>query len=128
MRWAEELESGKYIQGKGLLAPEGKFCCLGVLCEMAAQEDVVQRYRDAIFLGDTSNLVEYVAYGIDADGFNDVNHETLPQGVMEWCDAGSPAPGFTGEKGERIFLTGMNDDGAPFTEIAAEIRKHWAEL
>ena len=30
IRWATELESGKYEQGKGFLFSDGKYCCLGV--------------------------------------------------------------------------------------------------
>lgn len=33
IEWADELQSGKYEQGKGLLKSDGRYCCLGVLCE-----------------------------------------------------------------------------------------------
>lgn len=29
--WLEALRSGKYVQGKGKLLRDGKYCCLGVL-------------------------------------------------------------------------------------------------
>ena len=33
--WIEALTSGEYKQGKGALNPaKGKFCCLGVLCDL----------------------------------------------------------------------------------------------
>jgi hypothetical protein len=34
-KWVEALRSGEYKQGKGLLAEDNKFCCLGVLCEVS---------------------------------------------------------------------------------------------
>ena len=33
-KWIEALRSGKYEQGKHYLKVNGKFCCLGVLCEV----------------------------------------------------------------------------------------------
>lgn len=37
--WIDALRSGKYKQGRGQLRSAGnKFCCLGVLCNLHAQE------------------------------------------------------------------------------------------
>jgi hypothetical protein len=33
-KWVEALESGEYEQGQGCLNGSGKFCCLGVLCDL----------------------------------------------------------------------------------------------
>lgn len=33
-KWVEALRSGKYEQGKYYLSKGGKFCCLGVLCDV----------------------------------------------------------------------------------------------
>ena len=33
-QWTAALRSGDYIQGKGYLNTNGKFCCVGVLCEI----------------------------------------------------------------------------------------------
>lgn len=33
-KWVDALRSGKYQQGAGCLSAEGKFCCLGVACEV----------------------------------------------------------------------------------------------
>ena len=32
--WVAALRSGKYKQGKSTLMYEGKYCCLGVLCDI----------------------------------------------------------------------------------------------
>ena len=36
--WVAALRSGEYAKGKGALRANGKFCCLGVLCNLHAQE------------------------------------------------------------------------------------------
>jgi len=48
-KWVAALRSGEYSQGEGVLkdVPEGdstpKYCCLGVLCEIAVQEGVIKK-------------------------------------------------------------------------------------
>lgn len=40
-KWVDALRSGEYKQGHGQLrggAQQGKYCCLGVLCDVAAKE------------------------------------------------------------------------------------------
>lgn len=34
-KWCEALESGNYKQGTKRLRKDGKYCCLGVLCDVA---------------------------------------------------------------------------------------------
>ena len=33
-KWVAALRSGEYQQGQGLMCHEGKYCCLGVLCDI----------------------------------------------------------------------------------------------
>ena|SRR5271166_6400443 len=33
-KWVDALRSGNYLQGMGWLAYEGRYCCLGVLCDV----------------------------------------------------------------------------------------------
>ena len=45
--WVKALYSGKYRQGKGALRPsKGTFCCLGVLCDLAAKDGGQQWTND----------------------------------------------------------------------------------
>lgn len=44
-QWVEALESGEYEQGIGSLCSEGKYCCLGVACEVMGVEKT--------YIGDT---------------------------------------------------------------------------
>lgn len=37
-RWLTALRSGEYEQGTGALCKDGKYCCLGVACELFAEE------------------------------------------------------------------------------------------
>lgn len=38
VKWIAALRSGDYEQGKGALHKDGKFCCLGVLCDLAKKD------------------------------------------------------------------------------------------
>lgn len=44
-RWVEALRSGRYKQGRGVLwnPSDNTFCCLGVLCEIAREDGIVER-------------------------------------------------------------------------------------
>jgi hypothetical protein len=37
-KWVNALRSGKYEQYKGALTKDGKYCCLGVACEISSIE------------------------------------------------------------------------------------------
>jgi len=38
-KWLAALRSGDYVQGNTFLLKDGKYCCLGVLCELAAKDN-----------------------------------------------------------------------------------------
>lgn len=42
-QWVAALRSGEYKQGHGVLESNGRFCCLGVLCDLAVKAGVVKR-------------------------------------------------------------------------------------
>jgi hypothetical protein len=119
--WAAALDSGQYIQGTGQLRekyrnPHEKttntFCCLGVLCNMHAQEhpEIARLETDPTeYLGESG---------------------LLPTEVMDWA-------GMIGDGGEFGFgskasvdsLVAANDDaGMDFKQIAKLIRKEWKNL
>jgi hypothetical protein len=50
-KWLEALRSGKYAQGRNALLHEGKYCCLGVLCD--AHDIAIETERDTILDGST---------------------------------------------------------------------------
>lgn len=120
-RWVEALESGKYRQGRGYLNREGRFCCLGVLCELAADEGVVDRVTRVGLDGN------YVNYG----GCSAV----LPDEVISWAGLASPNPPvryqdtYGGDSFLRVSdLVFENDgNGRTFWEIANLIRTNYLD-
>lgn len=121
--WLRRLRSGDYKQGESRLKQQPdvsfgekqpQFCCLGVLCVMAAEAGVVtvSSYRvgswtEWSFNGDTS---------------------ALPQGVMEWAgivgmDALGKEVWEEGGPDDTPSLAGLNDGGTTFVDIADIIEK-----
>lgn len=103
--WVAELRSGTFEQGKGFLSREGKYCCLGVLCELAVEygaEVTVSPYR---------SRDDVKAYDRQA--------HTLPQSVMEWSGLQEHNPFLV-----LLFLADdtslatLNDAGFTFDQIA----------
>jgi hypothetical protein len=106
-KWAAALESGEYKQGKGQLRKGDKFCALGVLCNLHAQEHpeiaAKQRFKSS-YLGSS---------------------DLLPEEVQDWADMCS----HDGYIYYNTNLMHMNDvRGKTFPEIAKVIRKYWKEL
>lgn len=128
-RWAEELRSGKYAQGRARLRkkpPRGpeQFCCLGVLCEIAVADGVIEPGSPSGPRADGSLCWMYgkspeMAY--------------LPREVVKWAKMDSDQ-GLVGAQaallpGEQPTLADMNDlAGADFEKIADFILKHQDHL
>ena len=106
-KWAAALASGEYKQGKGQLRKGDKFCCLGVLCNLHAQEHpeiAAKQKHKSTYLGEKGEL---------------------PEHVQEWAGMNSADGYITYNAG----LIGMNDiEGKSFAEIAKVIRKEWKRL
>lgn len=111
--WVAALESGDYEQGVSLLAYEDgesmKYCCLGVLCELAVEAGVAIKRK-------VGNTVTYGDNEYDA---------TLPPVVMFWAGIEQEEGQFTDRLGDNKYLAALNDDGMPFTEIAGIIRERF---
>lgn len=103
--WAEALESGEYQQVKGSLQFAGRYCCLGVACEVAIKHGVPVKRGNSIMAG--------VASYDNATG-------ALPVSVQEWL--GVPANPFLKDD----VATNWNDSrGASFGVIAEAIREEF---
>lgn len=106
-KWAQALESGEYKQARHALRKGDKFCCLGVLCNIHAQEHpeiAVQQKRKQHYLNEDA---------------------ILPHPVQEWAGLATP----NGKLKSYDALTVLNDyTELTFPEIAKVIRKHWKEL
>lgn len=116
-RWIAALRSGEYEQGTATLrGTDGKYCCLGVLCELAVADGVVGRA--------TRDTFGYF-YRSTADPA-DSQKSYLPLAVQQWAglDSSSPripnVPHFMGEPD----LASLNDSGSfSFHAIADIIEK-----
>lgn len=64
--WVEALRSGEYQQGVGRLAMGGRHCCLGVACEVAIKEGIIDRYDPEAF-GLPIPVAEWLGFG---DNYN----------------------------------------------------------
>jgi len=78
--WLERLRSNKYEQGEVYLCRNGKYCCLGVLCEIAAEQGIVEKVTEkyakiGFFVASEEPVVHY-------DGKNAL----LPHSVEKWAE------------------------------------------
>ena len=93
--WVEALRSGKYEQGRATLFADGKFCCLGVACDLFAEEfglHVSENRGRRSYNGRSAYLPDPLC---DALGLADIGGEYIGHS-----------------------LTDLNDRGATFAEIA----------
>lgn len=124
----KRLRSGQYKQGQSALRSRvhiagepDRFCCLGVLCEMAEEARVVDRLP-----ADPDDGTYWYSNGNSEDG----NNIYLPDSVVDWAGIVSDIEKEQahneyyyeqkGQFGEGKFesLAVMNDDGMPFSNIA----------
>jgi regulator of RNase E activity RraB len=107
-KWVAALRSGEYTQGRDCLynADNGKFCCLGVLCDIAVNENVIDcdGTMDDEFIG--------VLYTFDAEAYE------LPYQVQEWAGLESSNPCVVYNK-DILSIATLNDDKRhTFNELA----------
>lgn len=116
-RWVTALRSGEYQQGTGALVAPGedgvtRYCCLGVLCELAAMDGATRRWPGGGY------------------GFSPARSSStyLPGDVVEWAGLGHYNPEVVTRHDKEFRslepLSRLNDIGHSFTEIAALIEEH----
>jgi len=112
-RWVDRLRSGQVKQGRNSLRRgNGARCCLGVLCDIAVEDGVVEwKYDD-----------EDTAWEVGAGN----NYAVLPEEVVEW--AGMASDGCIAMPSGGASLVSLNDGGMSFAEIADRIEKDWELL
>lgn len=124
-QWTAALRSGEYLQGDGALRKgDDTYCCLGVLCALAAKEGVVEfsapddQHRHYFVVGD--------------EGYNHTAY--LPRVVQEWAGLNDTDGSrvdydyFWTTQGQQPTLASANDAGVDFLEIADLIDKYADEL
>lgn len=107
-KWLTALRSGEYPQTKGALHNTEGYCCLGVLCDIAAKEGIVNELPPG----------EYHLYGT----FNGAS-SYLPVEVRVWAglwdEQGNPSTDVY------LGLPTVNDNGGTFEEIADLIQERY---
>lgn len=85
--WVARLRSKDYPQGRSYLKRGGNYCCLGVLCEMAAEAGVVvAEPGEPDWLDDyeRGTPVQFRGPNADDDSF-DSSYNTMPTAVLNWA-------------------------------------------
>jgi hypothetical protein len=107
-RWIAKLLSGEFQQGRGTLrSSDNKFCCLGVLCELAVENGIIPKPT----LNESSSQFEYGASF--ATGLP-------PYEVVIWAQLGERNPS-TKSTGHSFAF--QNDHGSSFADIAKMIEE-----
>jgi len=86
-KWVEALRSDKYTQTTGQLAgPDRKRCCLGVLCDLYAEE-----HEEAEWKGEKGyNKLFDTGKEFEARHCNGAASEVLPDPVQDWAGLDMP--------------------------------------
>ncbi len=108
-KWLKALRSGEYVQGQMALNDQSGFCCLGILCDLAAKEGV-------------GAWKEYNSMNIFTTS-KDSSTAILPKPVISWAGLDHPNPIVPFEGGV-LPLSRVNDSGTSFDEIADIIEEN----
>ena len=117
-KWIGALRSGKYEQGSEKLRSVTGYCCLGVLCDIYAQEHNTQWE----FRGDEEINPQSQDYW-----YFDEHSEFLPESVMNWAElkTHNPTVRIDVEDNDdednwyyKDELSDINDSGYDFSQIA----------
>ena len=113
--WINALRSGKYEQGSEKLRSVTGYCCLGVLCDIYAQEHNTQWE----FRGDEEINPQSQDYW-----YFDEHSEFLPETVMNWAElkTHNPTVRVHNDDEDTFYytdeLSDINDSGYDFSQIA----------
>jgi hypothetical protein len=104
-RWAQALASGDYPQGKSKLLKNGKYCCLGVACEVFKTDLNIHSFPEK---NRWTNYEESTAFEINGDK----STLTLPDVLRRYLGLSVGA--------QNVLIT-LNDAGMSFLTIASVI-------
>ena len=111
--WIKALRSGKYRQGTNALCRRDghkhlKYCCLGVLCDLAVKSGIATK-------GSYNEESNKASFEEDETNF-------LPKVVQDWAGLKDRTGKFNkGDYSNDLAI--LNDDGKSFKEIADIIEK-----
>ena len=126
-KWLHALENGGYQQAAlGIRLPDG-YCCMGVACDVYHRETGngiwVQKTMGRLIDGEP--FFDTIWY-FSVDGT--ITFTALPHVVRQWLGLKSRYGWFGDEESQYITLLQANDEGVPFTGIAAIIRENEVAL
>lgn len=107
--WTSALRSGNYKQGKEKLHYKDEYCCLGVLCDLAAQKGICEEKTSK----DEKGSVVF-------DEFDSV----LPDSVVEWAGVADCNPNVKSVEGDYALAYYNDKMGYNFEQIANLIEKN----
>lgn len=127
-KWIDALRSGNYEQGSEKLRSVSGYCCLGVLCDLYAQEYNTE-WKFKSYDDDTD---EENPYTYDYWYFEEQT-EFLPYSVMDWAGLKIPNPEVRIDKDvegldedESLYqesLADLNDSGYTFNDLSKIIEQ-----
>ncbi len=122
MKWVKALRSGKYAQGQGTLNSDGRYCCLGVLCDISK-------------VGEWAELSNGTKLYVDPD--KSTSHAYPTPSVQKWAGLASYRGDHVTKSGEGRTLANYNDGAyllngverpATFNEVADWIERNYKAL
>ena len=122
-KWIDALRSGNYEQGSEKLRTVNGYCCLGVLCDIYAQENDTQWK----FMGNEETNFQLMDYWYFLD-----QSEFLPESVMNWAGLRTHNPSVrvycedSDDEDQRYYndeIANVNDSGYSFSQIADIIQQ-----
>jgi hypothetical protein len=126
-KWIDALLSGKYEQGSEKLRSHQGFCCLGVLCDLYAQEPFTQGWKfHGAFEEENTQPTDYWYF--------DGESEFLPASVRDWAGLSTHNPqvrvDVSPEEDEDGWfyhdeIANLNDSGYTFEELSKLIKEQF---
>ena len=113
--WIRRLRSGEILQGNGVLCQDGRYCCLGVLSEIACE------------IGMAGSITDHEKTKIFIANDGEKQYTYLMDSVVNLVGL---LDNMGSQIGDRInCLSRLNDNGYTFTEIAdlLETGTFWEE-
>lgn len=107
-KWVAAMKSGERKQGTRFLHFKDEFCCLGVLCDLAAKEGK----------GEWISCGEGTNYAF-RDELGEIEGHYLPESIVIWSGLKSKRGRLPHPINRQFSLDGLNDKtGLSFKEIA----------
>jgi len=125
-KWVDALRSGKYDQGSEKLRSHQGYCCLGVLCDLYAQEQNQEWEFQGAFEEENTQPTDYWYF--------DGESEFLPDSVREWAGMTFKNPqvrvDVSPEEDEDDWfyhddIANLNDTGYTFNDLAKLIKEQF---